>query len=191
VLAINKALKSIPEDLNYQVYKSAWVVLEKARFTCSCCHFSSAPSKEVLSGYMEVLKGTVLCSICSSSLQLNRTVRNLQNHGHIIMANDLTQGQVSQLTREIAFKLLSKDSRKVTQAKLVQESLLSSEITHKQYPFLTKDHPQTCTELANCFEVIDEIEEAHYKAIFQDLRYVPSFAAYSHIYDYWNSIHLT
>jgi hypothetical protein len=180
--------KNIPADLNYQVGRSDWDILKKTHFTCSCCGFRSAPSKQVISGYTQVIEGSTYCAICASAQQLHRPIKNLNNHGFIIKANDLTQGQVSNLCQQIGIARLSEIPERIKRAKEVYNLLLTTEITPDDYSFLSTDNPQTCVELASCFEVMPKLSDVEYKRIFQDLRYVPALAAYDHIFQYWKNI---
>lgn len=176
---------TVPPDLNQKVDRAQWGKLKQARFTCACCGYQSAPSESVLSGFMQVVNKEVLCAICASALQLQRPVRNLSNHGFVIMASDLTQSEVTRLSREIGFAILSGDSTRRERAETVFEQLLESEITYSDFQFLTKDEPQTCAEMAVGLSVIGSLDRNEYAKYFKDLRYVPSFAAFSHIYEYW------
>lgn len=175
----------MPSDLNYKVRRQDWAILKQSDFTCACCKFNSTPSENVLSGYMQVINQHVYCAICASALQLQRPIRDLVNHGFIVMANDLSQADVSNLCREIGFIKLGDEERERRYSEEIYDRLLATEITHEDYPFLTEDTPQTCAEIANCLQVMPAINDMQYNAIFKDLRYVPSFSAFNHIFNYW------
>ncbi|GAC03282.1 hypothetical protein GAGA_0417 [Paraglaciecola agarilytica NO2] len=102
------------------------------------------------------------------------------------MASDLSQSEVTSLSREIGFAILSGDSARRERAETVFEQLLESEITHSDFQFLTEEEPQTCAEMAVGLTVISSLNRNEYAKYFKDLRYVPNFVAFSHIYEYWS-----
>ena len=185
-----KERKNMPSDLNYQVTRREWSVLNDNDFLCSCCGFQSAPTKEVPSGYVEVFVNSegepfLLCSICATSKKLGRQVSGSNNHGLILHVTNLEQAHVSNVARITCTSLVSS----LPYAKAAQ-NLISQfqhmQATKKDYLFLTDTGSviQTVTALTSIRA--NKLEEA--SSIFQHLKYFPSKAEYRHILKYWHQV---
>lgn len=96
-------------SLSNQATKVELSVMKKLRFTCACCGFMAMQTKECLHGGLEflVIKGEyyLLCYMCSQSQQLLRGVEHngeaKQDHGILVYCPNLTQGQVTSISRDI------------------------------------------------------------------------------------------
>ncbi|WP_232362671.1 hypothetical protein [Salinimonas chungwhensis] len=177
---------TMPEDLNYQVTRREWEILNESEFTCACCGFVSKSSPEVVSGYMEVIifkdRPTVFCALCSSALRLGRTVNGTINHGLILHAPDITQGQLSNAARILNTAIIEELPYQHG-ANAVQAKFQRMQASKKDYLFMVDEG--STQQTVNALKSVRRNFEAEASKIFKHLRYFPSRATYRHVFQYW------
>lgn len=176
----------MPLDLNYTPTEKEADILNAASFTCGLCNFTSRPSKQVPSGYIEAINfgsriGT-FCSPCASSLRLSREVSKTNSHGTIVYLPSLSQRNIINLVRIADTALLMKLPYKDAANSAV--GFLKDHIVNETiYPFF-KDNCSPDT-LATAISMPNKTIKDNRKALFHGFRYVPIRAVYAHIYEYY------
>lgn len=176
----------MPDDLNYQITRREWAVLNDHDFVCNCCGFKSASTAEVISGYMEVLvisdRAQVLCAVCSSAVRLGRTVNGTSNHGLILHAPDISQGQLTNAARVLNTAIIEELPYQHG-ANTLQAEFQAMQATKSEYLFMNDDG--SIQHTVNALNSVRRSFEDKAGKIFEHLRYFPSRATYRHIFQYW------
>lgn len=177
----------MPEDLNYQVTKREWDLLNERNFTCSCCGFKSAPTQSVPSGYIEVLVDSsrapyLLCAVCASAKRLGRNVGGTFNHGIMLHIANLDQAQVSNAARILLTQVNNSLSLALPSNQMISDLLL---MKAESSDFVFLKDSGSVEQTANALESLKNTTKQDPSPLIKNLRYFPSKASYRDIFNYW------
>lgn len=174
---------------NYKPSTEQLTALKSGKFKCSCCGMQSRPSKTVPSGYMEAIKiddkSTVVCRMCYGATHVDGDLDGRVDHGVIIFAPWISQGQLNNLLR-LAF---------VAKCREVANYQNHSDTLYNDFYSLIEagsmhigidNFSGSLQDYTGIFNLLNDEALSKINTVFKGMRYLPSYDAYYDVVRYWD-----
>lgn len=176
----------MPDDLNYTPTQKEWAVLSQKNFSCHQCGFTSQPTDDVPSGYMEVIsidnQVNVYCAYCATSKRIGRQVFSTQRHGKLLFLDQLSQSNIIDLVRICgAAPDLQWSTERQKSAIYLLETIGHRQASPKDFPWLSS--VGSTSDLAGAMKYVTNPSSREH--LFSHLRYFPDIHIYRPINRYF------